>query len=167
MSIVLDAQEFATKKHGKQKYTKILPYTYHLKAAHDVAERYNLNVDIRAAAWLHDILEDTNITVVELRAFFGHHIAGLVQLVTDEPGKNRKERAEKTWPKIRTSPEAVALKLCDRIANVQASLDIGPQSLLDMYKKEHKRFRAALTCDDEDEWLLAMWAELDELIRRK
>lgn len=160
---LIDAREFATKKHADQLYGEH-PYTYHLNAVCEVAQRHCLNGDICVAAWLHDILEDTSVSSVELRTFFGPSVAGLVEAVTDEPGKNRLERAKKTWPKIRTDAAAVALKLCDRIANVQACLDgVGNVKMLKAYRKEYDAFRAALYRDDEEE-MLPLWLELDELI---
>lgn len=160
---LIDAREFATKKHAGQEYDKH-PYTYHLNAVCEVAQEYNLNGDIQVAAWLHDILEDTNVSPIELQTFFGRSVAGLVECVTDEPGKNRKERAKKTWPKIRTDPAAVALKLCDRIANVKACHDGLSPRLLDMYEKEHDAFKEALYSDEDDEAIIELWCELDELI---
>jgi guanosine-3',5'-bis(diphosphate) 3'-pyrophosphohydrolase len=162
--LIIDARQFAAKKHAGQMYGD-KPYTYHLEEVYKVARRYELHVFICVAALLHDILEDTNVSPIELRTFFGYDVAGLVEDVTDEPGENRKERAEKTWPKIRNSKAAVALKLCDRIANVKACHDgIGNVKLLEMYRKEHEAFKKALYYKSDEDELQAMWDELDSLI---
>ena len=163
MSVLHDAKEFAIKKHGDQMYGDE-PYSYHLEETVKVAERHCLHIDIRTAAWLHDILEDTNITYVELCVFFNHRVAGLVSLVTDQPGKNRRERAKKTLPRIRSDPAAVALKLCDRVANVKACLaGVGNTKLFYVYQKEYKAFREALWREGEEE-LEGLWQELEKLV---
>lgn len=160
---IAEAEEFAEKKHAGQKYGT-LPYTYHLNAVYKVAVQYKLSDDIRVAAWLHDVLEDTAVSYVELRSFFGPRVADFVRLVTDEPGKNRRERAEKTLPKTRTDRDAVALKLCDRIANVQACLDgIGNVDLIKAYRKEYVLFKEALYRAEEKE-LQPLWSNLDQMI---
>jgi hypothetical protein len=46
--------------------------------------------------------------------------ADIIYAVTNDKGKNRKERAGvKYYEGIRKTPGAVFVKLCDRIANVQ------------------------------------------------
>lgn len=163
---ITDARKFAEKKHAGQMYGD-KPYTYHLEEVYKVASRYRLLVYICMAAWLHDVLEDTNVSPIELRVFFGHPVASLVEAVTDEPGKNRSERAKKTWPKIRMEQRAVALKLCDRIANVKACRDgIGNVKLLEMYRKEHEAFKKALYYESDEDIIQEMWVELDNLIEK-
>ncbi len=163
METVEKAKAFATELHAGQEYGDG-PYTVHLEAVANEARLHNLSDDIVAAAWLHDTLEDTNTTYEELVTLFGRKIALLVEGVTDEPGKNRRERALKTLPKTRTlGSDAVALKLCDRLANVKACVDgIGNVNLLKMYKQEYPVFRSALHEFGE---LPFIWQELDRLIK--
>jgi hypothetical protein len=128
-----------------------------------MCEFYHLPKDVLVpAAWLHDIVEDTYETIENVRYIFGDKVAALVEAVTDEPGKNRKERAEKTLPKIRAHGiEAVALKLCDRIANIEACIEgVGNVKLLKMYRKEYPAFREALYREGE---LEGSWDILDRL----
>lgn len=184
------AQDFAAQAHGDQKYGD-KPYTVHLR---DAAREMEVIIQtanpvyfppshhntLRCAVLLHDVLEDTDTHVDALRREFGATVADLVEAVTDEPGKNRKERKAKTYPKIRAAgPSAVAIKLADRIANVRAVLKEiaaggaakpatgldGPTSkgsLLAMYRKEHSDFFSALhrTADG----LEPAWEELRHLL---
>lgn len=167
-----DAIEYVKAKHAKQKYGENLPYTAHLRAVADVAVEYGLSEEIVQAAWLHDTLEDTDATLYDLQVRFGREVASLVYSVTDEKGKNRKERAEKTYPKIRMGGwEAITLKLADRIANVRHST-LSNRGLLKMYEKEYPTFKAALKSEFDlisvPLWvryrLDAMWKELDKLL---
>lgn len=158
--LINKAREFATKAHGDQKYGKELPYAYHLEQVVLVARRYGLHEDVQVAAWLHDTLEDTDVTFEELMKEFGVTVFDLVNAVTNEAGANRKERHAKTYPKIRRDPSAVALKLCDRIANVSFSIERNDK-IMELYVKEHDSFVAALQQPNE---LSSMWCELDNLI---
>jgi (p)ppGpp synthase/HD superfamily hydrolase len=83
----------------------------------------NTDVIVQMAGWLHDVLEDTATSKTELVRNFGEEIADIVYRVTDEPGADRTERKRKTYRKIRGHYNATTVKLCDRIANVEASLD--------------------------------------------
>jgi (p)ppGpp synthase/HD superfamily hydrolase len=157
------AVAFAMKAHGAQRYGP-LPYAFHLAAVEGVLRRFGFHSDeMISAAWLHDTLEDTATTAADLW-WLGPSLLGVVEAVTNEPGKNRKERAARTYPKIRASVAATALKLADRIANVEAGVlraDAG-QGLLEMYRREHISFGVALRY--EDPALDPMWAHLDSLL---
>ena len=155
------AKFFATIKHRDQKYSNGLPYTHHLAAVAAVAVRYGYGSDrdMMEATWLHDVVEDTGTKLKEIAEMFGDRVAELVGAVTNEPGDNRKIRAALTYPKIRSTNGTVFLKLCDRIANVEAG-----GKLVDMYKKEYEDFKRALyTSGQYDE----MWARLDDLLLDK
>jgi (p)ppGpp synthase/HD superfamily hydrolase len=167
-NLLLRARAFASRRHAAQTYDD-RPYTVHLDAV--VFELCSFGVDdpdVLAAAYLHDTLEDTDTTYVELVAKFGEPVARLVLAVTDEPGRNRAERHANTYPKIAREPGATCLKLADRLANTKQSGQHNP-SLLAMYRKEHRTrtkgdgsivvgFRDALYREGEHE---AMWAALD------
>lgn len=93
-----------------------------------------------AAGWLHDVIEDTPTSEEIVREQFGEEVAELVSRLTDERDGSRRERQLKTHLRIRELPGAVRVKLADRIANVEASLETNsPQ--LGMYRKEYSLFR--------------------------
>lgn len=156
----MTAKEFAIKAHGEQKYGDF-PYATHLQAVVSVLDRFEVtHPNIIAAAWLHDVLEDTPTEWLDITENFGDDVADLVWAVTNEPGKNRKERMLKTYPKIRVfGPQAVTLKLADRIANVEHSIRHKTRHL-EMYQREYPAFRYALyqpgECDAMWQWLLTI-----------
>lgn len=166
------AKALATKAHEGQRYGKF-PYTHHLFGTWDVLEKFGFSEEdpdivkrIRSqrlilAAILHDTLEDTDLTYKMLMKDFGIEVADLVFAVTNEPGANRKERFLKTCPKIRAHPDAIVLKLADRIANVihalQANWDI-----LKMYCREWPEFEKALRVPGEND---AMWKYLESILK--
>lgn len=122
---------FAIRVHGDQKYGD-KPYEYHLKQVFDNAVKFGGSLAARQAAILHDTLEDTAVTKPELEAQFGPKVAHLVDLLTNQPSK------ENTYRRIRTDPEAVFVKLCDRLANVSEGQKNGK------YRKEHSLFKSIL-----------------------
>lgn len=150
----------AIEAHTGQRYGDF-PYEKHLDDVATLALKFGLPEDVVRAAYLHDAVEDTPVSTGEIYSKFGKEIALLVFSVTDEPGKNRKERHKKTYRKlIMMGADAVALKLCDRIANMRHSREHG--TLLDMYINEYKEFRTALYTVGQNEEL---WEELDNEYR--
>jgi hypothetical protein len=53
----------------------------------------------------------------------------MAEAVTNEPGRNRAEKFRKTAPKILGVPGAKILKLADRIANLERSIETGGRKL--------------------------------------
>jgi hypothetical protein len=161
---LLKAKEFAVKAHGQQMYGD-KPYIVHLEHVNEVMKRYrNRNDDLLVlmAGWLHDVLEDTATSKAELKRNFGEQIADIVYRVTDEPGADRTERKRKTYHKIRGHIDATTVKLCDRIANVEASSDV-PEKLK-MYKNEYSEFKDAVCIQDHGFLLGDLWRHLDQLL---
>lgn len=139
-NLIDKARQFAIEKHGNQKYG-IEPYQVHLDHVFDIFKGLGIDdLTIGIGCYLHDVLEDTNCTFEEIWKEFGWKVAQLVFLVTDEPGSNRKERKEKTYPKINSSIDAILLKMCDRLANASATKKYSPK-LFEMYKNEHENFK--------------------------
>jgi hypothetical protein len=100
------------------------------------------------AAWGHDLIEDCRVSYNDVKEILGQEAADIVYAVTNEKGKNRKERAnDKYYEGIRETKGAVFVKLCDRIANVQYSKMTGSR-MFEMYRKENDNFIEKLGYDD-------------------
>lgn len=162
MSLALQAaQALAANAHAEQKYGEG-PYTQHLEHVVSVLLRFGVRDEaMLVAGWLHDTVEDTDVTLEQIELMFGKTVADLVYRVTNEDGKNRKERHEKTYPKIQASEDAITLKLADRIANVEASIEMNDEGKLKMYSKEYAGFRSKLYNRGSHS---NMWRHLDFLI---
>lgn len=158
------ARQFAIKAHGEQKYGDF-PYSVHLDAVAKIASKYGETAE--AVAFLHDVVEDTDVTVDDIVREFGESVAEYVDILTDEPGKNRKERKRKTFQKMSQvsgdAEIALLVKASDRLANIKASItgSTGSKSLLRMYKKEHATFKEAVYRNGFGEDL---WLEMEDLI---
>ena len=98
------------------------PLMDHLAAvARLVGESGGSDLEI-AAAWLHDIVEDTLVTVEEVDAIFGVAIGKIVDGLTDPIGfKNLPlvERKQRQAERVRLKGDSVRrIKIADQIANV-------------------------------------------------
>lgn len=149
---------FAEQAHQGQQYG-LYPYIYHPKQVAEIAEEIGFDEDTIVACILHDVIEDTPISYNDVKKEFGEDVAEIVYAVTDELGRNRKERHDKTYPKIKANPKAIATKLCDRIANVREAKESGSK-MLSMYKKEHLEFYTQLYTPSSDLCIEKAWLEL-------
>jgi (p)ppGpp synthase/HD superfamily hydrolase len=96
------------------------------------------------ASFGHDLIEDTRVSYNDVKKVLGEDAADIIYALSNEKGKNRKERAnDKYYTGIRNTPGAVFVKLCDRIANVQYSKMTG-SSMFEKYKKENIDFMVGL-----------------------
>lgn len=128
--------------HGDQRYGDE-PYQYHLRKVMELAVFYkHTDTTTLGACALHDVLEDTKYTAEDLRMFVKSEIIDVVEKVTDSPGKNRRERKAGMYQKIKGCNTAKAVKVFDRMANVQECIDTFNFSLLGMYLKENDEFSA-------------------------
>jgi (p)ppGpp synthase/HD superfamily hydrolase len=161
MILIDKAKDFALKAHGNQMYGDEL-YIYHLESVYYVLREFGITSEnLLASAYLHDTIEDTKISYQDIKREFGYEVAEIVYGVTDELGRNRSERHQKTYPKTALNPQSVILKLADRISNVRASRCWNIK--LDMYEKEHFIFKGFLYDGNN----LTMWAELDILLSKE
>lgn len=158
------AQKFAAMAHADAGQTYDgKPYSTHLEEVMGVLLRFGETDKVMlASAALHDVMEDVNISKSTIEDLFGPKVATLVAALTDEQGENRKERKAKTYPKIKSTPGAVQLKLADRIANVENGIDTANARMFLMYKKEQPEFEKNLR-PGSTEIEEAMWKRLDYL----
>lgn len=120
---LLQAIDFAARKHKDQrrKDEHASPYINHpVYVAFLLAEIGKVtDPEILAAAILHDTIEDTQTTPEELEAKFGPRVRKLVEEVSDDKSRTREVRKQLQIDHAKQlSPDAVPIKLADKIANV-------------------------------------------------
>lgn len=124
MRLVEQARLFATAAHAAvkqvRKYTGE-PYIIHPLEVMAIVETVPHTEEMLAAALLHDVVEDTGVTVVLIYTEFGPKVAELVQWLTDiskpEDG-NRAVRKKLDREHSAAAPaEAQTVKLADLISN--------------------------------------------------
>jgi (p)ppGpp synthase/HD superfamily hydrolase len=118
---------------------------------------------VELACWGHDLIEDTRVSYNDVKNKLGHNAAEIIYAVSNEKGKNRKERANiKYYQGIRETPGAVFVKLCDRIANVQYS-KMTKSRMFEMYQKENQEFEKMLGRYTDNKELEPMFEYLTNL----
>lgn len=167
---IVRAEEMGRKAHVGKTWAAGLPYSEHLKRVTETVMKFldgkvpeDVIRNLTAAAWLHDAVEDTGMTLELVEQELGSEVRALVWAVTDEHGANRAERHGKTFPKTRNVPYATALKLADRIVNVEANVQ-NRGGIYNMYRKEHPVFREALY-NPSHTHLEEMWGYLTRLMQ--
>lgn len=131
-------------------YDGYIPYRFHLEMVERVGKRfYHLLPEdpfhnVATALLAHDLIEDTRNSYHDVKGALGDRVADIIYAVTNDKGKNRKERAgENYYRGIRATPGAMFVKLCDRIANVQYS-KMTHSSMFFKYKDENPYFMSQL-----------------------
>jgi guanosine-3',5'-bis(diphosphate) 3'-pyrophosphohydrolase len=124
MKLFLKALEFSANKHRRQrrKDRHASPYINHPIALAKVLawEGRVADVEILAAALLHDTIEDTRTTFEELRANFGRRVALTVLEVTDNKKLHKRTRKRlQVEHAAHLSRGAKLVKLADKICNLR------------------------------------------------
>jgi (p)ppGpp synthase/HD superfamily hydrolase len=175
-------------KSTNHMYDTYLPYEFHLRMVVNVYQRFKhtlpthieygtsdkiinpvaqLSVShvVQLACYGHDLIEDTRVSYNDVKEVLGEGAADIIYAVTNEKGKNRKERAnDKYYEGIRNTEGAVFVKLCDRIANVQYSKMTGSR-MFEMYGSENSDFVSRLRTDGDTK-ILPLIVELLELLNQ-
>ena len=118
------AIDFAAGQHADQrrKGDAAEPYVNHLaEVAGLVAEATGgSDTNLVAAAFLHDVVEDTGVTLAQVTEMFGEDVAALVGEATDDMSLPKAERKRLQIVHAPTlSPRAKRLKLADKISNLR------------------------------------------------
>jgi GTP diphosphokinase / guanosine-3',5'-bis(diphosphate) 3'-diphosphatase len=128
---ILKAAEAAAKWHvgQKRKGAAAEPYINHLiEVASLVAQAQDGNDPaLIAAAFLHDAVEDQNVSPATIAAMFGEDTAALVAEVTDDKSLPKAERKRLQVEKApHKSRRAKILKLADKTSNLRAMVESPP-----------------------------------------
>lgn len=188
----LEKAAFQIHDDVNQKYDHVLPYGFHLKMVASFVSRYGYLVAeseadilvLYGSAYLHDTIEDARMTYNDIVKFIDDFRVGslvlpeeikrkleeqvpeIVCALTNEKGRNRKERANETYYKgIRDTRFASFIKMCDRLANIQYTMMfVFANRMLEVYRREYPEFIRSISegsvtpipdvMKKEAEWLL-------------
>jgi (p)ppGpp synthase/HD superfamily hydrolase len=152
------ALEFARAAHASighmRKYTGE-PYIVHPIAVAEIVRSVPHTPEMIAAAYLHDVVEDTPVTLDEIRAEFGDEVAELVDWLTDvsKPGdgNRRTRKAIDLEHTAKAPPAAKTIKLADLIDN---SLAIAKhdRGFWPVYRREKRALLEVLKDGDKALW---------------
>lgn len=160
------ARDLALRAHGDQKYGD-KPYMYHVESVVKLVDEYfRYGYQHKIVAYLHDVPEDTDVNVCDIRKEFGDKIANWVSLLTDCDGANRKERKRLTNQKLKSAGlhllMGLNVKILDRMANTLESINTKNKSKFKMYDKEYVEFKDAVSRDENK----ILVDDLDEIMKR-
>src|SRR5246127_4936599 len=134
LELVRKAYEFSQKNHAGQHRASGEPYLVHpLEVALVLAEMKMDSVAV-AAGLLHDSVEDTSVTIVDIRKEFGEQVAHIVEGVTKIGQIDFSSREEQQAENLRKMMLAmvddirvVLIKLADRLHNMRTLEHLPPE----------------------------------------
>ncbi len=121
------AQDYARKAHVHISKTTVsginIPQIVHIQEVADLVWASGGTDDEIVAAWLHDIVEDTDITLQDIEEVFGKDIAEIVEGLTDPldfKGLPIEERKQKQVERLLNKSNSVKrIKMADQTSNVK------------------------------------------------
>jgi GTP pyrophosphokinase len=148
---------FAARAHAGQSRRSGEPYITHLLSVAEIMVELRLDDDTLTAALLHDVVEDTPVTLAQVQAQFGDDVAHMVDGVTKISSlsmANPEARKAETYRKLILStaadPRTVLIKLGDRLHNMRTLEHMAPerqrdiaQETMDVYAPLAHRFGIA------------------------
>lgn len=171
MNIVAKAAYWARCAHiGQKRKVTHTPYWLHPARVAGLVSGFTTDDRVVAAAWLHDVVEDTDYTHTTIAGEFGPYIAHIVQVLTkQESGAPRKKRLQHYNLGLRTEQHvweidgnegvspAVLIKLADRYDNLR---EMEPSSrFFFTYIGETRDMLATLAVKHELVALIREWIE--------
>ena len=129
MSIFDEAIKFAVDTHsGMIRKNRNTPYILHPLEAAAIAGTITNDLEVLAAAVLHDTIEDTPTTIEDIRNAFGERVAMLVASETEDkrpnipPEKSWRIRKEESLEKLKNGDDTAVkiLWLADKLSNMRS-----------------------------------------------
>lgn len=127
-----DAYRLAATCHGDQRRPNGDPYVRHLLDVVEILVHAGIrDRSILAAGLLHDVAEDTSCTAAQIREGFGAPVEAIVSwltIPTPEGNEGKAGARARYFARLEQAPpEAITVKLADRLSNVR---EIGSYSTL-------------------------------------
>jgi len=158
MELVEKARVFATAAHASaaqlRKYTNE-PYIVHPREVARIVGTVPHSYEMLAAAWLHDVVEDTGVTLEVIREEFGDDVATLVGWLTDvsrpEQGNRATRKAIDRAHTAMAPADAQTIKLADLISNCTSIVE-HDATFAKTYLEEKRLLLEVLTKGDRELW---------------
>ena len=126
VEFVREAYNFAAEAHAKQKRASGEPYIVHPLGVATILAQLQMDDVTLAAAFLHDVVEDTDVTMEQLQDIFGLEVAMLVDGVTKlgrieyiSREEQQVENYRKMFLAMAKDIRVVLIKLADRLHNMR------------------------------------------------
>ncbi len=139
--LVDKALEIAIRVHKKQLRASSLPYYFHPIEVAEIIAQMNLDSKSIIAAILHDTVEDTELSLLEIESYFGIEVANLVDGVTKltkikfiSDDIKQAENFRKLLLSMSNDIRILLIKLADRLHNMRT---------IDFVSSQDKRYKKA------------------------
>ena len=125
VTIIRKAFDLALEAHRPMRRKSGEPYIYHpIAVAKIAAEEIGLGTTSIVCALLHDVVEDTDITIEEIEAQFGSKVANIIDGLTKISGvfdtsSPQAENFRKMLLTMANDVRVILIKLCDRLHNMR------------------------------------------------
>ncbi len=134
--LLIRAYQFSEKAHSGQMRKSGDPFLYHGLETGVILAEQNLDSATLAAALIHDVVEDTIVTLDQIKAEFGPEIAELVDGVTkigELQFKSEEEGQVEYFRKLLVSMakdiRVILIKLADRLHNMRTLRHLAPEQI--------------------------------------
>ena len=131
-ALLKKAEEIATAAHKGQFDRCGVEYINHPRTVASYVD----NPKEKIIAWLHDTIEDTDITDADLRPVFGDEITDIVVILTKHPDEDYFDYIKR----VMDNPTAIKVKLADLTHNMQPDRIKHPS---DMDNERRKKYQKA------------------------
>jgi (p)ppGpp synthase/HD superfamily hydrolase len=156
MPNIFDAVEFAARAHrGQYRKASQIPYILHPLNVARILIECGASEDLVLAAVLHDVVEDTPVTLDQLRAQFGDHVGDLVQAISEADRQDTWENRKRAMLVLteQASQDVLLLELADRLDNIrEIQRDLAAQGDV-VWKRFTRGF-------EQQQWLYHQFADL-------
>lgn len=120
------AYEFANEAHGDQRRISGIPYILHPTSVACILVEMGMDTDAICAGLLHDTVEDTDVTLKQIREEFGEDVAVMVDGVTKiskiaytDREEQQAENVRKMLISMSNDIRVIIIKLADRLHNMR------------------------------------------------
>jgi (p)ppGpp synthase/HD superfamily hydrolase len=118
-TLVQRAYAFAARAHRGQLRKDGRAFIGHPVAVARLLAARGYDAEVVAAGLLHDVVEDTDVTLAQLRRRFGRRVAELVACVTEDPALAPLQRKLDYRERLRRAPAAArAVCAADKVCNL-------------------------------------------------
>ncbi len=143
--LIKKAKDFAFEAHQHHYFPDGRRYFTHLETVSELSKQsllHDSSLDegiLLSTAYLHDTVEDTETTHEDILNLFGKNIADAVYALTKNKSLPKAEQIRHSLQTILTQPKEIwAVKLSDRIANLQQSIFLTDQKWNQSYKEYYR-----------------------------
>lgn len=173
MNIIETAGKIALKAHEGQMRKDGPPYIIHPFMVALMLQKHGFGEHVIAAALVHDVLEDTDVSEESLRGDLGDSVVDLVLAVTYPKGMSWEEQRRAYIESVRTANDgAKAISIADKIHNAHSLLALAEKEGASLWDRFNRGKEAKLAFEEsmlkmfQESWDHPLIAEYELLVKQ-